>query len=193
MTTLLSRRNLLSILPAGCLGCAAGRCAGQTPPAAHDWTEKADMTWENIFHFSFTRSFIPAMQGLAGQIGEDKLIALLKEGMSEMARKGMARRPPAQRDFATWTSGLKTPPPLMQHALVYQIVEDTPQAFEFRISKCLWAKTFRENSAEAIGYAAICHPDFAVASAFNPKIKLIRTKTLMQGNDCCNHRYVLET
>jgi hypothetical protein len=23
-------------------------------------------------------------------------------------------------------------------------------------------------------------------------IKLIRTKTLMQGHDCCNHRYVLE-
>lgn len=87
---------------------------------------------------------------------------------------------------------MKSPPPLFQHTLVYEIVEDSPQAFAFRISQCLWAKTFREEDAADIGYAAICHPDFAVARAFNPKLKLIRTKTLMRGHDCCNHRYVME-
>ena len=27
---------------------------------------------------------------------------------------------------------------------------------------------------------------------FNPKMRMIRTKTLMQGDDCCNNRYIIE-
>lgn len=43
----------------------------------------------------------------------------------------------------------------------------------------------------SIGYSAHCFSDFAGASAFNPKLKLVRTKTLMRGHDCCNHRWTL--
>ncbi|HEX04352.1 MAG TPA: hypothetical protein ENH10_04230 [Bacteroidetes bacterium] len=32
----------------------------------------------------------------------------------------------------------------------------------------------------------------AEVPAFNPKVKLVRTKTLMQGNDCCYFRYTIE-
>jgi hypothetical protein len=32
--------------------------------------------------------------------------------------------------------------------------------------------------------------DFGLPVGLNPKFKLIRTKTLMQGHDCCNHRYI---
>jgi hypothetical protein len=195
----LSRRKLFSILPAGaaaCLGCVgAARCAAQAggPRPEHSWAEKADMTWEEIFRFAFQRNFIPYMKALAAEIGNEKFIRMLQETTSERARKGMAGRSVAKRDLAAWAAGMRSPSPLYQHALVYEIVEDTAQAFEFRISQCLWAKAFREENAADIGYASICHPDFAVASGFNPKLKLIRTKTLMQGHDCCNHRYVMES
>ena len=43
-----------------------------------------------------------------------------------------------------------------------------------------------------VGYASICHPDFAMTEGYNPKMKLLRTKTLMQGDDCCNHCWVME-
>ena len=196
-----NRRQLLSVLPAaaaGCLGCmGAARCAAQAvePPheATHDWTEKADMSWEDIFGFAFQRNFIPTMKGLAARIGEDKLIPMLQEAASERARKGMEGNKIPKRDLATWAGNMKSFPPLYRHALTVEIVEDGPQAFAFRVSRCLWAKTFRDADAAGIGYATICHPDFAVASGFNPKLKLIRTKTLMQGHDCCNHRYVMET
>jgi len=39
---------------------------------------------------------------------------------------------------------------------------------------------------------AMNHKFLVDASAFNPKLKMIRSKTLMQGHDCCNHRYVVE-
>jgi hypothetical protein len=126
-------------------------------------TEKADMSWENIFRFTFQRNFIPVMKGLASRIGEDKLIQMLEETTSKRAKKGMAANKIPKRDLATWTAQMRRLPP------------------------------FREEDAAGMGYAAICYPDYAVASGFNPKLKLVRTKTLMQGHECCNHRYVMES
>jgi hypothetical protein len=56
----------------------------------------------------------------------------------------------------------------------------------------LWAKAFRDENAGDLGYAMVCYPDYAVAKGLNPKLKLIRTKTLMQGDDSCSLRYVME-
>lgn len=193
-----SRRNLFSILPAGvaaCAGCAVtGVCGAQTPAPQreHGPAEKSDLSWEQVFRFTFQRNYIPAMKALQAQIGKEKFIAMLEQGLTEAAIAGMARNPAENRNFATWVKGLRSAPPLYQHALAYSVVEDSPKAFEIRVTECLWARMFREENAADIGYAGICHPDYAAATGFNPKIKLIRSKTLMQGHDCCNHRYVLE-
>lgn len=194
-----SRRKLFSILPAGaagCLGCpGTARCAAQAgaQPPAHSWTEKADMSWEDVFRFAYQKDFIPIMKALAAQIGQEKFIHMLQEIVNERVRQGTARRSLPKRDLAAFTAGMKSMPPLFQHALVGEILEDTPQVFEYRVSRCLWAKAFREEDAGDIGYAIVCYPDYAVASGFNPKLKLTRTKTLMQGHDCCELRYVMES
>ena len=73
--------------------------------------------------------------------------------------------------------------------MTYRIIEDSKKAFELRTTECIWAKTFREKNAGDIGYLTICYSDFISAKAFHPKLKLKLTKTLMQGFDCCNHRY----
>jgi hypothetical protein len=192
-----SRRRVFSMLPAGaaaCLGClGAGGCAGQAKAAEHNWTEKADVTWEEIFRFAFQKEYIPLMKGLAARIGEEKFIAMLKEIVSQRARKGMETRPLPKRDLATWVASMKAMPPLYQHALTAEIVEDTPRAFEYHVTRCLWAKAFREEKAADIGYAVVCYPDYAVANGYNAKLKLTRNKTLIQGHDCCTLRYEMET
>ena len=43
-----------------------------------------------------------------------------------------------------------------------------------------------------IGHAHVCYGDYAWARGFNPKIKMVRDKTLMQGHEYCNHRYIFE-
>lgn len=194
----LSRRQIFSILPAGlagCLGCAASAvCAGQNPTTtpAHNPSEASGMSWQQVFGFAYRLSYIPAMNALADQIGKDKLMDMLKQGLSNAVKARIAAGPPTNRDFASFTKPLRSPAPILQHAIDMKVVEDTPTVFEFRISRCLWATTFRDQNAAELGYAGICHPDFATATAFNPKMRLIRTKTLMQGDDHCNHRYVVE-
>jgi hypothetical protein len=194
----LSRRTLFSILPAGafgCIGCAkALACAQpmQEEPARHSWTEKADVTWEEMFRFSYQKDLIPMLKELGAQLGHGEFVAMLRRTADEVVRKKTAGRPPAVRDLVTFAAGMKNMPPLMQHALEAEIVEQSPEAFEYRVRKCLWAKVFRDGDAADIGCAMVCYPDYAVAKGLNPKLQLIRTKTLMQGDDSCSLRYVME-
>lgn len=170
-------------------------CAAQAggPPPAHSPTEKADLTWEEIFRFAYQKDLIPTLKALAAQIGNQKFVQMLQQATGEMAEHGMARKSIPKRDLATFTAGMRSMPPLYRHALAAEVLEDTPQVFEYRVSSCLWAKAFRDEDAGDIGYAMVCYPDLAVARGFNPKLKLIRTQTLMQGQDSCSFRYVMET
>ncbi len=76
--------------------------------------------------------------------------------------------------------------------MAYEVIEKSDEVYEMKVTECLWAKTFRDKNAADIGYATVCHGDFTEATAYHPKLKLKRTKTLMQGHDCCNHRWTWE-
>jgi hypothetical protein len=166
--------------------------ASQAHPTAHSWTEKADWTWEEMFRFAYQKDLIPLMKELEAQLGREKFIAMLRTAGDEVVRKKTAGRPPAVRDLVNFASNMQNVPPVIQHALEAEIVEQSPEAFEYRVTKCLWAKVFRNMDAGDIGYSMVCYPDYAVARRLNPKLRLIRTKTLMQGDDCCDLRYVME-
>ncbi len=102
-----SRRTLFSILPAtafGCVGCArAMACAQmpQTPPLEHSWTEKADVTWEEMFRFAYQKDLIPLLKYLGEQLGREELVQMLQKASDEIVRKKTAGRPPAVRDLTT--------------------------------------------------------------------------------------------
>ncbi len=70
------------------------------------------------------------------------------------------------------------------------VVEDTDTAFELKVTECIQASDYINRNAVDIGYANVCWGDYAWAEGFNPKIKLVRDKTLMQGHAICNHRYI---
>jgi len=42
------------------------------------------------------------------------------------------------------------------------------------------------------GYELYCKTDDYMVIGFNPKINFKRTKTLMQGDECCNHSYSIQ-
>ena len=79
--------------------------------------------------------------------------------------------------------------PFWTHVLTATYPEETPVKLSSHTTECLWAKTFKEMNATELGYILICRPDFAKARACHPKIRLKRTKTLMQGDSYCNHTW----
>jgi len=203
-----SRRQFLrSILPAGsllCLGSSTvlaltslGQEKGQekkqkSASSKHKFQADSEMSFEAVFRFTFQNYYIPIMNNFAGEIGREKLIEMLKrlrsESVAESTKKGIENLP--KNDFATFIELSKMRKNrFVQHVLTDEVVEQTETFVHSKITECLWSKIFRESNAADIGYAAVCYPDFAMASAFNPKIKLVRPTTLMEGHACCDFNY----
>lgn len=136
--------------------------------------------------------FIQLAKALEKEIGQEKLVEFLKKNtQARLLQLGQyqAKNSP-DNSFQTYVKMFKGPG--YDKTLTMEIVEDTDKAFELKVTECLWAATFLQAKAGEIGHAAVCYGDYAWAEGFNPKIKLIRDKTLMQGHDRCNHRYVWE-
>jgi len=197
-----SRREfLLNVLPAGtmfCLGSGnlsawtAGQEAQKAAEKKHKFQEDSGMSYEDVSNFAFKDGYIPLMQNLAHRLKGSDFIEMLKSATNELAtqkgRESAMKFP--RNDFAAYKKVYSAP--FYNRVLTYTFIEDSDKAWEWKITECLSAKTFREANASDIGYATICHGDYGFTQGFNPKIRLTRTKTLMQGHDCCNHRYVWE-
>lgn len=136
--------------------------------------------------------YIGILKHLENDIGKEKLLEILKKASYEenvKLGKRLSGRIPSLQVFA---NPFRDENSNLSKTIVREIVEDNEKAFEIRITQCLTEIVFREASALDLGYACVCHADFGLPVGINPKLKLIRTKTLMQGHDCCNHRYVWE-
>ena len=78
--------------------------------------------------------------------------------------------------------------PLKDYGFEYTM-EKTESGFQMRCTKCPefdFAK--RDGITEQMYYMA-CESDPYIVEGFNPNIGLTRTKTLMEGDDCCDHFY----
>jgi len=73
----------------------------------------------------------------------------------------------------------------------YEVVEDKDDSVRFRFTNCPWANFFRSIGKPEIG-KFFCDADGPLAEAFNKDIKFEITKTLMDGDDHCNHHYFIE-
>ena len=160
----------------------------------HKFDRNAGMTSQEVFDFAFKMYMIPVLQNLGGELGTgDYLGALATAATRHSVQVGQqwAESGPTN-DMATWTAWFDDADNPFHDRLTFDVVERTDSVCEIKITECLWAKTFCEASAPDIGYAVSCSGDSAMCHAFNPKMRLERTKTLMQGDDYCDYRWVLE-
>ncbi|MFW9957605.1 MAG: L-2-amino-thiazoline-4-carboxylic acid hydrolase [Candidatus Odinarchaeota archaeon] len=80
--------------------------------------------------------------------------------------------------------------PHVKHTHTSQTTNDKHDRVTYTVSECIWAKTMQELGAAELGQLTMCDNDFVSASIYHPKIELVRTKTLMNGDDCCDFTYV---
>jgi len=155
---------------------------------ASKFNRKVDWTYEQAYRWR-AQLYADRMNRIAGHFGREILIEVLKKS-TEGYYSSIASYEPGN----TLQGFVK--PFYMDESykaiLTCEVIENREDFVSFRFTECLNAKVFRELKAADIGYATLCHGDEAWARAYNPKIRFIRTKTLMDGDDCCDHCYILE-
>ena len=77
-------------------------------------------------------------------------------------------------------------------ALVQEILEQDDKKLTINCIKCRFADMYKELGMPELGFLLSCGRDFAMTEGFNPKLKLKRTQTLMEGAEYCDFRFHLE-
>lgn len=140
------------------------------------------------------RGLIEFVKTLQDELDETELIRLLNVNSAKVGKQVGERQAANSPDTSFQTFVQVFRPPNFANSLTHEIVEDTDKVFRLRVTECLTAETLRNAGLGGeIGHAAVCNMDYYWPPAFNPKFKMERSKTLMQGHDHCNHCYMNTT
>jgi hypothetical protein len=197
----IDRRELLKRTAPACalacvgLGRAQGLAAALSKGALQE-THKFDEALDRQFstrELARVRAdaMIRIIRTLREEMKDGEVIRLLNLTSEEMGReRGVAHaQSVSDPSFENFVAAFR--PLLSSNYLSGEVVEDGEKVFEMNVTECVWASVFREAGLDGdIGHAAVCNMDYAWPVAFNPAFRLKRTKTLMQGHECCNHRYL---
>lgn len=72
-----------------------------------------------------------------------------------------------------------------------EVLEKTSTKYFFNVLRCPYYEKYRELGLDEFGVALSCCRDESFARGFNHKLRLVRTKTIMEGANYCDFRYHL--
>jgi hypothetical protein len=78
-------------------------------------------------------------------------------------------------------------------ALEIDVQEQSDTSFRFNVTRCRYAETYKAMGLGEIGHLLSCNRDGAFCEGYDPKLKLERSQTIMQGASHCDFKYTYET
>ena len=156
---------------------------------------KIDMTYEQFYRALFGM-MIDVFRLLEEEVVREEALERISELSSEKTKESLKRSLKDQEinEFEDFIKVYKKQldSDLFKNTLSYEMKEESDKVFKFDVNRCIRADIFKEFDAQDIGYEVACQPDFEVLPVFHPNLRLKRTKTLMEGDDCCNFEYTWE-
>jgi hypothetical protein len=77
-------------------------------------------------------------------------------------------------------------------ALEMTMLEETDLKLSFDVTRCAYAELYEKLGMKEFGRSLSCSRDAGFAEGFNPRLKLQRTQTIMEGSPHCDFRFSLE-
>ena len=74
-------------------------------------------------------------------------------------------------------------------ALEMKVLKADDTSFDFDITRCRYAETYKEMGLGKIGHLLSCNRDGTFCEGYDPNITLERKQTIMEGAPCCTFRY----
>ena len=136
---------------------------------------------------------VPLVKTLQAELGEERANAIVRKALGDVYRKYGERwwRTQGARNlgekmasaFDMFSAG---------DALDYEVVKQTPDAFEVNVTGCRYAEFYKAIGAPELGFLLTCSADFTMAEGYGTDVRLTRTQTIMQGASHCDFRYWLK-
>jgi len=79
-----------------------------------------------------------------------------------------------------------------EDALKIEVRRKTDTEYDFDVVRCRYAEMYREMGLGEIGHLLSCQRDGSFCEGYDPKLKMKRTQTIMQGASHCDFRYTYE-
>jgi len=138
-------------------------------------------------------AIVPVIRAVSQRIGKDEALAILKEvnqqeafqrGQNMMKTEGQNGIEDLVNDVASWGEG---------GIWEMDVLEQTSTTYFFNVFRCPYYEKYRELGLDEFGVELSCCRDEPFARGFNPQLKLMRSKTIMEGDDYCDFRYYLQS
>jgi hypothetical protein len=130
------------------------------------------------------------IQGFAEEIGSDKTIEVAKKVINKDAIESGKK---LAQEFLGNTMSEMTK--IVKEvwakdgAMKIQIIRENDNELFFDVTYCGYAQMYEKMRIKELGFILSCSRDFPFLEGFNPEIELRRTKTIMEGAECCDFRY----
>jgi hypothetical protein len=80
-----------------------------------------------------------------------------------------------------------------ENALEIEPVYRDDNRFDFNVTRCRYAEMYKAMGLGEIGGLLSCNRDGSFCEGYDPKLKMTRTQTIMEGASHCDFRYRYET
>ncbi|HYG90409.1 MAG TPA: L-2-amino-thiazoline-4-carboxylic acid hydrolase [Azospirillum sp.] len=135
----------------------------------------------------------PVYEEMVARLGESVAQEILGAAITKAAMAaaaGFAKAEPSGTSLQSFADLM----PLWQKddALRMDVQWHDATHYDFNVTRCRYAEMYREMGLGHIGHLLSCNRDGAFCTGYDPKLKMTRTQTIMQGAGHCDFRYTYE-
>ncbi len=135
------------------------------------------------------RILAPIIEALANEFGREPVIAIIRDTIVDIAREQGAELADTmggcsshhfKESLQYWTK---------DDALEIDMHVEDGEQLTYHVTRCRYAEMYQALGIPELGAIFSCNRDAALIEGFNPKAKLIRNQTLMEGAPHCDFAY----
>jgi hypothetical protein len=134
----------------------------------------------------------PVLEALGAEFGGEHVLDIARRVVIDIARRQGAALVESMggQDLPRFAASLENWK--KDGALELEVLEQNETRFSFNVRRCRYAEMYRALGILELGGLLSCNRDAALIEGFNPKVKLTRTQTIMNGAPYCDFRYEIK-
>lgn len=135
------------------------------------------------------RLVAPLLESLSAEFGHERVWIIAQNIIHEIARQQGAQLANSIDTNNIENLAIALEAWKKDNAIQTEVIEQTDKKYAFNVFRCRFAEMYQHLGIPELGKMLSCDRDFAMLEGYNPKIRLTRTQTIMEGADICDFCY----